>query len=184
MLKIIASSIIILLALLGSNSQASENTLISFSGLGDPVTVGSATYPDVSISPKSPYGTGTITISTGLFSGGDLSGSVEVLGHVQFIPQHFYGSKNRPICVFQWLPKTNPLITISTATVIQILQMNDLSIGYSKDINGNWIVGLDIDYSVAGVNPDPYNPYYRPTTVPFELELDFICPPDTRRNPG
>lgn len=193
-MRIFAGGMLAAVALLAFASQSEarpKNELVTFSGFGGPVTIGSQTYPQISITPGNDTlsGNGAIYIVTGsgsgftfngapcvppnaspeaMYQGHEIYGCGPQAGYIEFVPQYFQDPQDmdldQPLCVIS--PNIASTVEFLNAASSDLkpgdFPINSTGATYFQDANGAWHVG--VTYLFEGSTPG----------VPYEI--DFICP--------
>jgi hypothetical protein len=184
-------AVVALMVFVGQSEARPKNELVTFSGFGAPVTIGSETYPQVSITPgaDTPSGNGAISIFTGdgsgmtfnsapcvspnaspeaTYQGYEIYGCGPQAGYVEFMPQYFQDPKEaalgQPLCVISAnIAGTLAFLNAAHSDLWAIdFPINSAGAEYFQDANGAWHVG--VTYLFEGSTPG----------VPYEI--DFVCP--------
>jgi hypothetical protein len=132
------------------------NQIVSFSGLGQPVTVNGYQYPEVAITPGSAAAGGIVAGNIN-FVTGQLRDSSSV-GTITFIPAGYWGPSpaNQPLCFF--FPRSDANFNGYVSIWNKQTQSSAYPAGsVSQDASGNWEVTItllvyDGSYSVNQVS--------------------------------
>jgi hypothetical protein len=119
------------------------NQIVSFFGLGEPVTVNGYQYPDVSITTGS-SATGGIVAGNINFVTGQLFGT-SAYGSITFIPAGYWGPSpaSPPLCFF--FPVSDGNFDGYVSIWNETTQSTAYPAGsYSQDASGNWEVTFDL----------------------------------------
>jgi len=165
-----SAALILTVAAAGAKAESvsglhAKNTLVKFD-LGNPVTVGTETYPQVSLSPATGDGRGSISFVTGNLAIPPFVSPNIASGYIEFIPAGFKDPQPRsgqPLCLF--MGNLTPTFATGDYQYIWNVPAIQPFIGanYFQDANGAWHVGVTI--------------IVQPKATPVPYELDYICLP-------
>jgi hypothetical protein len=138
------------------------NQIVSFSGLGQPVTVNGYKYPEIAITPGSATA-GGIVVGNINFVTGQLFGNSAV-GTITFIPAGYWGPSpaSQPLCFF--FPRSDGNFNGHVSIWNEQTQSTAYPAGsYSLDASGNW----EVTFQLIAYDVPPYS----------VNQVSFFCAP-------